>query len=81
MKLMLDLIVLALETDTTRVAAYQLCAEDGVGICDRFPTILGIGRRGHHQLQKGPAAQAAMIDSHARAAATIIEVMPVSTLM
>jgi Protein of unknown function (DUF1552). len=47
---MFDLIVLALETDTTRVAAYQICAEDGVGICDRFPTILGIGRRGHHQL-------------------------------
>lgn len=47
---MLNLIVLALETDTTRVAAYQICAEDGVGICDRFPTILGIGSRGHHQL-------------------------------
>lgn len=47
---MMNLIVLALETDTTRVAAYQICAEDGVGICDRFPTILGIGSRGHHQL-------------------------------
>jgi hypothetical protein len=47
---MLNLIVLALQTDTTRVAAYQMCAEDGVGICDRFPTILGIGRGGHHQL-------------------------------
>lgn len=47
---MLDLIVLALETDTSRVAAYQICAEDGVGVCDRFPTILGIGSRGHHQL-------------------------------
>ena len=47
---MLNLIVLALETDTTRVASYQICAEDGVGVCDRFPTILGIGRRGHHQL-------------------------------
>src|SRR4029077_12654851 len=47
---MFNLIVLALETDTTRVASYQICAEDGVGICDRFPTILGIGRRGHHQL-------------------------------
>jgi hypothetical protein len=46
---MLNLIVLALETDTTRVAAYQMCAEDGVGICDRFPTILGIGG-GHHSL-------------------------------
>lgn len=47
---MFNLIVLALQTDTTRVAAYQICAEDGVGICDRFPTILDIGRRGHHQL-------------------------------
>jgi hypothetical protein len=47
---MFNLIVLALETDTTRVAAYQICAEDGVGVCDKFPTILGIGRRGHHQL-------------------------------
>ncbi len=47
---MFNLIVLALETDTTRVAAYQICAEDGVGICDKFPTILGIGNRGHHQL-------------------------------
>jgi hypothetical protein len=47
---MLNLIVLAFETDTTRVAAYQMCAEDGVGICDRFPTILGFGRGGHHGL-------------------------------
>jgi hypothetical protein len=47
---MFNLIVLALQTDTTRVAAYQICAEDGVGICDRFPAILGIGRRGHHRL-------------------------------
>src|SRR5262245_36060409 len=47
---MLNLIVLAIQTDTTRVAAYQICAEDGVGICDKFPTILGIGNRGHHQL-------------------------------
>jgi hypothetical protein len=47
---MLDLIVLAFETDTTRVAAYQMCAEDGVGICDRFPSILGIGSGGHHGL-------------------------------
>ena len=45
---MLNLIVLAFETDTTRVAAYQMCAEDGVGICDRFPAILGIGRSGGH---------------------------------
>jgi hypothetical protein len=47
---MLDLIVLAFETDTTRAAAYQMCAEDGVGICDRFPSIVGIGSGGHHGL-------------------------------
>jgi hypothetical protein len=47
---MLDLIVLAFETDTTRVAAYQMCAEDGVGICDKFPTILGFNKGGHHGL-------------------------------
>src|SRR4051812_43714597 len=47
---MLNLIVLAFQTDSTRVAAYQMCAEDGVGICDRFPSILGIGRSGHHSL-------------------------------
>jgi hypothetical protein len=45
---MMNLIVLAFETDTTRVAAYQMCAEDGVGICDRFPAILGFGRAGGH---------------------------------
>ena len=42
MKLMLDLIVLAFQTDTTRVAAYQMCAEDGVGVCDRFPVLAGV---------------------------------------
>lgn len=47
---MLDLIVLGFETDTTRAAAYQMCAEDGVGICDRFPSIVGIGTGGHHGL-------------------------------
>lgn len=46
---MLNLIVLAFETDTTRAAAYQICAEDGVGVCDRFPSIVGIGG-GHHGL-------------------------------
>lgn len=45
---MFDLIVLAFETDTTRVATYQIGAEDGVGICDRFPKILGFGRAGGH---------------------------------
>lgn len=48
---MYDLIALAFETDTTRSAAYQVTAEDGVGICDKFPTILEFGRKvGHHGL-------------------------------
>lgn len=47
---MMNLIVLAFETDTTRAAAYQICAEDGVGVCDRFPSIVGIGGGGHHGL-------------------------------
>ncbi len=50
---MMDLIVLAFETDTTRVATYQISSEDGHGICDRFPTILKIGggkHGGHHGL-------------------------------
>ncbi|MBM3996107.1 MAG: DUF1552 domain-containing protein [Planctomycetes bacterium] len=51
---MMNLIVLAFETDTTRAAAYQICAEDGVGICDRFPSILGIAGGGHHGVSHGP---------------------------
>jgi len=51
---MFDLILLAFETDTTRVATYQICAEDGVGICDRFPAILGIKGGGHHGVSHGP---------------------------
>ena len=49
---MFDLIVLAFETDTTRVATYQISAEDGVGICDRFPAIVGFGDN-HHKLSHG----------------------------
>jgi hypothetical protein len=50
---MMDLIVLAFQTDTTRVATYQISSEDGHGICDRFPTLLKIGdgkHGGHHGL-------------------------------
>jgi hypothetical protein len=62
---MFDLIVLAFETDTTRVATYQICAEDGVGICDRFPAILGIGKSGgHHGLSHGPVEQWAEYDRY-----------------
>ena len=62
---MFDLIVLAFETDTTRVATYQICAEDGVGICDRFPAILQIGKSGgHHGLSHGPVEQWAEYDRY-----------------
>jgi hypothetical protein len=47
---MFDLIVLAFETDTTRVATYQLSAEDSVGVCDKFPVILGLSKKGHHSI-------------------------------
>lgn len=50
---MMDLIVLAFETDTSRVATYQISSEDGHGICDRFPGIIKIGtgkHGGHHGL-------------------------------
>lgn len=60
---MFDLIALAFETDTTRVATYQIAAEDGVGICDRFPTILGIGN-GHHGLSHGKPLEWAKYDRY-----------------
>lgn len=50
---MMDLIVLSFETDTTRVATYQISSEDGHGICDRFPGLIKIGNGkhgGHHGL-------------------------------
>jgi hypothetical protein len=47
---MFDLIVLAFETDTTRVATYQMCAEDGAGVCDKFPVLLGLSKKGHHSI-------------------------------
>lgn len=47
---MLDLIVLAFETDATRVATYMLSREDGMGWGDQFPIIaLGLSN-GHHKL-------------------------------
>jgi hypothetical protein len=58
---MFDLIVLAFETDTTRVATYQISAEDGVGVCERFPIILGLGK-GHHALSHDDIANWAKYD-------------------
>ncbi len=47
---MCDLIVLAFQTDTTRVATYMVSREDGMGWGDQFPVIaLGL-KGGHHKL-------------------------------
>ena len=45
-----DLMVLALETDLTRVATFMMAREDGMGFGDNFPKIaLGINK-GHHTI-------------------------------
>ncbi|MEM9381080.1 MAG: DUF1552 domain-containing protein [Planctomycetota bacterium] len=45
-----DLIVLALETDLTRVVTYMMGREDGMGFGDNFPKIaLGL-KKGHHTI-------------------------------
>lgn len=45
-----DLIVLALQTDLTRVVTYMMGREDGMGFGDNFPK-LGIGlKKGHHTI-------------------------------
>jgi hypothetical protein len=47
---MCDLMVLAFQTDTTRVATYMLAREDGMGWGDQFPgLVLGL-KGGHHHL-------------------------------
>ncbi len=44
--LMYDLIALAFQTDTTRVASFQTACEEG-GLTDRFPSALGLGNSSH----------------------------------
>lgn len=47
---MCDLVVLAFQTDTTRVATYMVAREDGMGWGDQFPGLaLGL-KGGHHHL-------------------------------
>ena len=47
---MYDLIVLALQTDATRVVTYMVAREDGMGFADQFPMLaLGL-KSGHHAL-------------------------------
>lgn len=47
----LDLIHVALLTDSTRTVTYQITSEDAKGIGDRFPTSIGLP--GHHSLSHG----------------------------
>jgi hypothetical protein len=50
LRTMYDLIVLALQTDATRVITYMVAREDGLGMADQFPILaLGLGS-GHHAL-------------------------------
>lgn len=47
-KAILDLIFIAIVTDSTRTITYQITSEDAKGIGDRFPNSIGL--RGHHSL-------------------------------
>ncbi|MBK8977379.1 MAG: DUF1552 domain-containing protein [Planctomycetes bacterium] len=50
LRAMYDLIVLAFETDVTRVVTYQTGREDGMGFADNFPNlVLGV-KKGHHTI-------------------------------
>ena len=50
LRTMYDLIVLALQTDATRVVTYMVAREDGMGMADQFP-VLALGlKSGHHAL-------------------------------
>ena len=46
---MMDLIVLAFQTDSTRVINYMMAREDGMGFGDNFPKI-ALGLKGHHTI-------------------------------
>ena len=47
-----DLMFLAFQTDTTRVATFQVSQEDGKGVSDKFPAV-ALGLNGHHGLSHG----------------------------
>jgi len=51
----LDLMVLAFQTDMTRVISYMLAREDGMGFGENFPNLaLGI-KKGHHKISHDKA--------------------------
>ncbi|MGB0331744.1 MAG: DUF1552 domain-containing protein, partial [Planctomycetota bacterium] len=45
-----DLMVLAFQTDLTRVASYMMAREDGMGFGDSFPKIALGMKKGHHTI-------------------------------
>lgn len=45
--IMYDLMVLAFQTDTTRIGSFQTACEEG-GLTDRFPSALGLGKSSHN---------------------------------
>ena len=47
----LDLMHVAILTDSTRAITYQITSEDGKGVGDRFPNSIGLS--GHHALSHG----------------------------
>lgn len=50
LRAMFDLVVLALQTDLTRVVTFMMAREDGMGFGDNFPNLaLGI-KKGHHTI-------------------------------
>lgn len=46
---LLDLMVIAFQTDSTRVSTYMIGREDGIGLGDKFPR-LALGLRDHHAI-------------------------------
>lgn len=51
----LDLMLEALRTDSTRAITYQITSEDAKGVGDRFPKALGLP--GHHSLSHGTGSK------------------------
>lgn len=55
LRTMLDLMVLALQTDLTRVLTYMMAREDGMGFGENFPKLaLGL-KKGHHTISHDKA--------------------------
>lgn len=56
----LDLMFIAILTDSTRTITYQITSEDAKGIGDLFPKAIGLG--GHHSLSHGTAKRSGFED-------------------